>query len=196
MFLWLLDLILLKPLILTSPLSWVLFKDTSVNLYSSYLKLGHLHCNWYNLDIIIYFTLLKLYPLQLFKQIHFFVCILSHSVVSNSATIQTAAHRLFCPWDSPGKSTGVDFYFLLQGIFLTQGSNPHLLGLLRCRWILYHWATWLGCLLIIHSFRYGIWVEIQRNQTIKPVSSQSYPWGAEKQFYIWNFTSSECSLNI
>ena len=27
----------------------------------------------------------------------------------------------------PGKNTGVGFHFLLQGIFLTQGSNPHLL---------------------------------------------------------------------
>ena len=30
---------------------------------------------------------------------------------------------------------------LLQGIFLTQGSNQCLLHLLHCRWILYHWAT-------------------------------------------------------
>ena len=42
--------------------------------------------------------------------------------------------RLLCPWDSPGKSTGTDCHFLLQGIFLTQGSNQ---GLLYCRWILY-----------------------------------------------------------
>ena len=35
--------------------------------------------------------------------------------------------RLICPWDSPGKNTGVGCHFLLQGIFLTQGSNPHLL---------------------------------------------------------------------
>ena len=28
----------------------------------------------------------------------------------------------------------------LQGIFLTQGSNPCLLHLLYCRWIFYHWA--------------------------------------------------------
>ena len=34
----------------------------------------------------------------------------------------------------PGKSTGVGFHFLLQGIFLTQGSNP---GLLHCRQMLY-----------------------------------------------------------
>ena len=35
--------------------------------------------------------------------------------------------RFLCPWDSPGKNTGVGCCFLLQGIFTTQGSNPHLL---------------------------------------------------------------------
>ena len=29
--------------------------------------------------------------------------------------------RLLCPWDSPGKNTGVGCHFLLQGIFLTPG---------------------------------------------------------------------------
>ena len=29
-----------------------------------------------------------------------------------------------CPWDSPGKNTGVGSHALLQGIFPTQGSNP------------------------------------------------------------------------
>ena len=43
--------------------------------------------------------------------------------------------RLLCPWDFPGKNTGVGCHFLLQGIFLTQGSN---LGLLPCRQIVYH----------------------------------------------------------
>ena len=43
--------------------------------------------------------------------------------------------RLFCPWDFPGKNTGVGCHFLLQGIFLTQGSKP---GLLHCKQILYH----------------------------------------------------------
>ena len=42
--------------------------------------------------------------------------------------------RLLCPWDSPGKSTGMDCHALLQGIFLTQGSNPHLLSLLHWQW--------------------------------------------------------------
>ena len=35
--------------------------------------------------------------------------------------------RLLCPWDFPGKNTEVGCHFLLQGIFLTQGSNPHFL---------------------------------------------------------------------
>ena len=34
--------------------------------------------------------------------------------------------RLLCPWASPGKNTGVSCHALLQGIFLTQGSNPGL----------------------------------------------------------------------
>ena len=35
------------------------------------------------------------------------------------------------PWDSPGKNTGVGGHFLLHGIFLTQGLNPHPLYLLH-----------------------------------------------------------------
>ena len=42
--------------------------------------------------------------------------------------------RLLCPWNFPGKNTGVDCHFLPQGIFLTQGSK---LGLLHCKQILY-----------------------------------------------------------
>ena len=43
-----------------------------------------------------------------------------------------------CPWNFPGKNTGVGCHFLLQGIFLTQGSNLHLLYILHCRQVLYH----------------------------------------------------------
>ena len=39
--------------------------------------------------------------------------------------------------DFPRKTIGVGCHFLLQGIFPTQGSNLHLLGLLLCRQILY-----------------------------------------------------------
>ena len=41
---------------------------------------------------------------------------------------------ILCPWNYPGRNIGVGCHFLLQGIFLTQGSNP---GLLHCRQILY-----------------------------------------------------------
>ena len=59
---------------------------------------------------------------------------LSPSVVSKSCPTLATLHGLLCPWDSPGKNTGVDCHFLLQGIFPTQESNP---GLLYCRQILY-----------------------------------------------------------
>ena len=62
-------------------------------------------------------------------------------VVSNSATPRTVA-QLLCPWNSPGKNTGVGSHSLLQGIFLTQGLNPGLLCLLHCRWIVYHLSHW------------------------------------------------------
>ena len=45
------------------------------------------------------------------------------------------AARLLYPWDFPGKKAGVGCHLLLQGIFLTQGSNLHLL---HCRLILHH----------------------------------------------------------
>ena len=45
----------------------------------------------------------------------------------------------------PGKNTGVGNHFLLQGIFLTQGSNP---GLLLGRQILYYCATWEALLMV------------------------------------------------
>ena len=46
----------------------------------------------------------------------------------------TVAHQ--SPWNSPGKNTGVGCHVLLQGLFLTQGSNPSL----------QHWRQILYCL--------------------------------------------------
>ena len=60
----------------------------------------------------------------------------THSVVSDSLRpCGLLPTRLLCPWDSPGKSTGVGCHFLLQEIFPTQALNP---GLLHCRQTLYH----------------------------------------------------------
>ena len=41
--------------------------------------------------------------------------------------------RLLCPWDSLGKNTGVGCRALLQGVFLTHGSDLHLLCLPYCQ---------------------------------------------------------------
>ena len=67
-------------------------------------------------------------------------CCLVASLMSNFLYIPYGLQlvRLLCPWNSLGKSIRVGSHALLQGIFLTQGSNPHLL---HCRKILYCWAT-------------------------------------------------------
>ena len=52
-------------------------------------------------------------------------------------TLWNVPARLLCPQNFPGKITGLVCHFLLQGIFLTQGSSLYLLCLLRLRWILY-----------------------------------------------------------
>ena len=71
-----------------------------------------------------------------------FICMLSCSVMSDSLQpYGLYPARLLCPWDFPGKNTGMGCYVLLQGIFPIQGLNPCLLQLLHCRQSLYHWAT-------------------------------------------------------
>ena len=69
--------------------------------------------------------------------------------------MESVAYRLLCPWDFPGKNTGVSCHFLFQGIFPTQGLN---LGLPHCRQTLYHlshqgslcilWDRWYSYYLI------------------------------------------------
>ena len=53
--------------------------------------------------------------------------------MSDSATLGTVAPQapLSMGWDSPGKNAGVGCHALLQGIFLTQGSNPYVLRLVH-----------------------------------------------------------------
>ena len=60
---------------------------------------------------------------------------LSHfSCIWLCETLCTVACQVLCPRDSPGKNTVVGCHALLQGIFLIQRLNPHLL---QCRGILY-----------------------------------------------------------
>ena len=75
--------------------------------------------------------------------------------------------RVLCPWDSPGKSTGVACYFLLQGIFPTQGSNP---GLPHCRQTLCHLShqgsprrqvRWSGIPSSLRTFHNLLWSTVK-----------------------------------
>ena len=46
--------------------------------------------------------------------------------------------RFLCPWDSPGKNTGVDCCALFRGVFSTWGLNSCLLHLLHWQVVLNH----------------------------------------------------------
>ena len=62
----------------------------------------------------------------------------------------TSVHGIFI-----GKNTGVSGHSLIQGIFLTQGSNLSLLRLLHWQEILYHGGTFsLKIPQFCHSGRY------------------------------------------
>ena len=58
-------------------------------------------------------------------------CCLVQVVSSSLRPHGLQPERLLCPWDFPGKNTGAGCHSLRQGIFPTQGSNQHLLRLLR-----------------------------------------------------------------
>ena len=88
----------------------------------------------------------------------------SRSVVSDSLQPHESQPARLCPWDSPGKNTGVGCHALLQGIFSTQGSNP---SLPHCRQILYHLShqgspgilEWVACPFVRGSSR--LWNRIR-----------------------------------
>ena len=90
----------------------------------------------------------------------------SRSVVSDSLRSHgLESTRLLWPWDFPGKSTGVGCHFLLQGIFLTQGSNP---GLLHCR-LCFWYKDWFCVLVCLCSFYVLVW------GCVHPSGSPAYP---------------------
>ena len=57
-------------------------------------------------------------------------------IMSSSFVMGLWSSRLLCPWDFPGKNIRVGCHFLLQRIFLTQGSKSNLC-LQHCGWIRY-----------------------------------------------------------
>ena len=84
--------------------------------------------------------------------------------------------RLLCPWDFPGKNTGVGCHFLLPGIFLTRGLNS---GLPHCRQMLYplsHQKSPERSLMMQKSMskKFKVILISNRNHT-KPRSSYLHP---------------------
>ena len=59
------------------------------------------------------------------------VCYVASTVSSSLRPRGLQPTRFLCPWDSPGKNTGVGCRALLQGIFPTEGLNPRLLRFLN-----------------------------------------------------------------
>ena len=94
---------------------------------------------------------------------------LSYSVMSDCFSPHgLQPTRLHCPWDAPGKNTGVGFHFLLQGIFATQVSCISCIG----RQILYHCATWgTHCLHIAFQRSCSVMAQGRYRDEIAPVSN-------------------------
>ena len=50
-------------------------------------------------------------------------CLISMSCLTPLQPHGLKPASFLCPWDSPGRNTGVGYHFLLQGVFPTQGLN-------------------------------------------------------------------------
>ena len=103
-------------------------------------------------------------------------CVCSVTQMYNSVTPWTIACQAPLSWDYPGKNTKVGCIVLLQGIFSTQGSNPHLLYL--SHWqenslILWHLGSCLEMDILVESLVI-LWSREKdtRNKEVKEVGSR------------------------
>ena len=89
---------------------------------------------------IIYINISTFSSLIKYTSVQYFVILIKKERSRSAVSDSLWPHRLqptrpLCPWDFPGKSTGVGWHFLLQEIFQSQELNP---GLPHCRQMLYH----------------------------------------------------------
>ena len=104
----------------------------------------------------------------------------SRSVVSDSLwsyRLHIAA-KLLSPWDFPGKNTGMDCHFLLQGIFRTQGSSGTE-GRLFTIWAMREWKCW----------------SLSSVQLLSRVRLFATPWTAARQASL-SITNPQSSLKL
>ena len=98
------------------------------HMFLAYTKIKYITIRAWNYTIVLFNIVKEV----IWKKVERFSC----SVVSDSLQPhRLLPTRLFCPWNSPGKNTGVGSHSLLKGIIPFQGLN---LGLLKSRQILYH----------------------------------------------------------
>ena len=98
----------------------------------------------------------------------YYVCVHAKSLshIQLFVTPWIVVHQVLCPWDSPGKHTGVGFHALLQGFFLTQVLN-------RSRLWLLHWQA--GFLPLSHlGSPYTMYSILQLAFFIQPYKIQLY----------------------
>ena len=89
----------------------------------------------------VYCTYIHAYTHICKTYVYVCVCMLSHfSCVQLFVTYALWLAILLCPWNSPGKNTGVDCHALLQGIFPSQGLNLFPTSACIGRRTLYHSA--------------------------------------------------------
>ena len=125
--------------------------------------------------------------------------------------------RLLCPRDFPGKNTGVGCHALLQGIFLTQELNPHLLNLLHWQAdslplshqgspvsSLDHWFSgWWGVFAAFHKclcLNRALWnISLSSCSDCKYCPASSFPWcvlGSSMlpswEYGAWNVDTYKC----
>ena len=111
---------------------WIPNSLTFCGLSTYALTLPHIFCSTYfspGLIVSSLFTML----IPILHLVSTWFGLVTQSCLT-LVTPRSSVARLLCPWDFPGKNTGVVCHFLPQGIFPTQESN---LGLLHCRQILY-----------------------------------------------------------
>ena len=86
---------------------------------------------------------------------YFHCCLVAKSCPTLLCPYGLYATRLLCPWDSPGKNTGVGCRFLLQDLFLTQELNLSLL----------HWQ--MESIPLSHHASMYIYIHTHRNMNLK-----------------------------
>ena len=127
--------------------------------------------------------------------LHSCVCSVCHSRVQFFAALWTEALQISLSMEFPSPHqlnqvvTGVGSHSLLQGIFLTQGSN---LCLLHHRWILYLW--------VIMTSIYEFWSETIHPITYGHLTNSNLIYISNKVlgqvFLIWNTKKKSQPLNL